>query len=68
MQLQLALHVFYQRHNPAMIQSVSSIAAAHHGKIDELNAKLREMYGADLNDIAGLNVSGYAVVSRRRHM
>jgi hypothetical protein len=58
MQLQVALHIFYQRHNPAMVQSASSIAAAHHGKVEELNTKLRAMYGADLNDIAGLTLTG----------
>ena len=58
MQLQVALHIFYQRHNPAMMQSASSIAAAHHGKVEELNTKLRKMYGADLNDIAGFTLSG----------
>ena len=57
-QLQVALHIFYQRHNPAMVQSASRIAVAHHGKVDELNSKLREMYGADLNDIAGFALSG----------
>ncbi len=66
MQLQVALHIFYQRHNPAMVQSASSIAAAHHGKVEELNTKLRKMYGADLNDIAGFTLSGCTVFASHR--
>ncbi len=66
MQLQVALHIFYQRHNPAMVQSASSIAAAYHGKVDELNSKLREMYGADLNDIAGFTHSGSTDFAKER--
>ena len=52
-----ALTKFYRKHNPSMIEHVSSVASYHKSNITGLNAKLREKYQVDLSDI-GVSLQG----------
>jgi hypothetical protein len=51
MKLAVALRAFYEKHSPMLVDLAEEVASNYDGKVEELNQKLRVLYGADLSDV-----------------